>query len=131
MELFVLLKFIRFSFVGAAGMGIDFGLTYLCKEKWEWHKYIANSMGFGIAVCFNYILNRYWTFSSSNPDVGKEFILFLAISLVGLFINNLFLWVLHSRIGIRFYYAKFVAVGITALWNFLCNYYITFSVAEI
>lgn len=127
MDITFLFKFIRFSFVGAAGMGMDFGVTYLCKEKWEWQKYMSNSLGFGVAVCFNYLLNRYWTFDSSNPRMGEEFVIFLLISLAGLFLNNLLLWIFHGKMRIRFYYAKLLAIGITAVWNFLCNYYITFS----
>lgn len=126
-DLFFLLKFIRFSFVGVAGMGMDFGVTYLCKEKWAFRKYMSNSLGFVVAVCFNYYLNRYWTFSSSNPRIGEEFVLFMGISLAGLLINNLLLWIFHGKAKLRFYYAKLFAIGITAVWNFLCNYFITFS----
>ena len=127
LDISFLLKFIRFSFVGAAGMGMDFGVTYLCKEKWARQKYVSNSLGFCVAVCFNYFLNRYWTFSSTNPRIGEEFVLFLMISLAGLIINNMLLWMFHDKVKIRFYYAKLLAIGITAAWNFLCNYFITFS----
>lgn len=120
-------KFIRFCFVGALGMIIDFGVTYTCKEKFNWQKYFANSLGFCMAVCFNYLLNRYWTFSSCNDRIVEEFFLFILMSLLGLVINNLLIWITHSRIGVGFYYAKGIAISVTVLWNFFSNNFITFS----
>ena len=98
-----------------------------CKEKFNWQKYFANSFGFGLAVCCNYVLNRYWTFASFNEQVLKEFSLYILVALVGLFINNTIIWISHTRLEVRFYYAKIIAISITVLWNFFSNYFITFS----
>lgn len=124
-ELFII--FLQFSIVGTMGMIIDFGLTYLCKEYLQWQKYIANTVGFSVAVCSNYILNRFWTFNSRNIEIAHEFFLFMVISLIGLGINNFVLWLIHQQIGISFYYAKIAAIGVTVIWNFFGNYYITFQ----
>jgi putative flippase GtrA len=126
---YLFVKFIRFCFVGALGLVIDFGTTYTCKEKFNWQKYFANSFGFGLAVCCNYVLNRYWTFASFNEQVLKEFSLYILVALVGLFINNTIIWISHTRLEVRFYYAKIIAISITVLWNFFSNYFITFSSA--
>ncbi|MCP9611810.1 GtrA family protein [Coprobacter tertius] len=120
-------KFIRFGIVGFLGMIIDFGITFLCKEKLKWYKYLSNSLGFIFAVCFNYYLNRIWTFHSQDPAIAKEMSLFIIISVMGLIINNFILYLAHSRFNISFYWAKFIAIGITFLWNFFSNNYITFS----
>ena len=42
----MLIKFIKFLIVGVSGLIIDFGLTYLCKEKIKLNKYLSNSIGF-------------------------------------------------------------------------------------
>ena len=36
-------KIIRFGITGASGMIIDFGITWLCREKFKWNKYVANT----------------------------------------------------------------------------------------
>lgn len=122
----ILNKFIRFSIVGCLGMVVDFGTTFMLKEKLRVPKYVANSSGFICAVCFNYLLNRYWTFQS-HKAIKSEFFLFLIISLVGLLINNFILWLSHHSLRCNFYFAKLIATGITVVWNFAGNNYVTFS----
>lgn len=119
-------KLFRFCFVGTLGMGVDFGITWLCKEKAKWHRYIANGMGFSCAVCFNYLLNRVWTFESSSK-MGMEFVLFVVASVMGLLINTFFLWLGNKKGKLPFYIAKLAATGITVVWNFAFNYCITFA----
>ena len=62
-------EFIKFCVVGGSGVGVDFGITYLLKEKARINKYIANSAGFVCAATTNYILNRIWV--SPSWDSGS------------------------------------------------------------
>jgi len=122
-----ILKFRKFAAVGATGVIVDYGFTYLFKEIFKVHKYLANSIGFTIAASTNYILNRIWTFESDNPDIAVEYGEFLLISIIGLGLNNLFLWLFHSRFKLNFYVAKLIAIGFVTIWNFLANYFFTFK----
>ena len=122
-----LFKFIKFGIVGFSGLLVDFGITYICKEWLKIQKYISNSIGFTTAATSNYILNRVWTFKSQDPNIALEYTEFLAISLIGLGLNNLILWIIHSRLGMNFYLSKLFAIGVVTIWNFLANYYITFA----
>ena len=72
-------KFVKFGVVGFSGVFVDFGFTYLGKEKVRIQKYIANAIGFTIAATSNYFLNRYWTFQSHNPHMVMEYSKFLSI----------------------------------------------------
>lgn len=122
-----LLKFIKFGIVGFTGLFVDFGTTYICKEWLKIQKYIANSIGFTVAASSNYLLNRIWTFKSQDPNIALEYTEFLVISLIGLGINNLILWLILKRFKINFYLAKLFAIGVVTVWNFLANYFITFA----
>jgi len=122
-----LLKFLKFGLVGFSGVFVDFGITYLAKEKLHIPKYIANAIGFTTAASTNYYLNRIWTFESTNPEIAMEYTEFLAISLIGLGINTLILWLLVSRFKMNFYLAKVFAIAVVTVWNFLANAYITFN----
>lgn len=119
-------KFIKFGMVGLTGMGVDFGITFLGKEKMGLQKYAANSVGFAIAATTNYFLNRWWTFHSTNASVPVEYAKFFAVSLVGLGINNALLWFAHQKRGQGFYLAKFIAIILTTFWNFAGNLLFTF-----
>lgn len=105
-------------------MVIDFSITFLLKEKLKVHRYISSSAGFTVAASSNYLLNRLWTFASNNPKVLVEYSTFIIISIIGITINNLFLYLFEKRL--RFYTAKLFAIGVTAIWNFFANYYLTF-----
>ncbi len=122
-----LFKFIKFGLVGFTGLFVDFGITYLTKEKLKIPKFIANAIGFSTAATSNYILNRIWTFQSTNPEVMVEFTEFFLISMIGLAINTLILWLLVSNTRLNFYIAKVFAIGVVTLWNFFANAFITFS----
>lgn len=122
-----LMKFLRFCVVGGSGVFVDFGVTWLVKERLRWNKFVANSMGFVIAATSNYILNRVWTFQSQNESIGSEYLSFIGIALVGLAINNSIIYLLNERLKMNFYLAKLFAIGITTIWNFLMNYFFNFQ----
>ena len=119
-------RFVRFGVVGVSGMVVDFSVTWLCKEKFHWNKYVSNSLGFITAATNNYIWNRLWTFESQNDSVAREYLSFLIISVIGLGLNNLIIYLLHERMKLNFYLSKLIAIGIVTLWNFTLNYVITF-----
>jgi len=120
-------KFVKFGVVGFSGLFVDFGTTYVFKEWFKVPKYFANAIGFTFAATTNYFLNRVWTFHSHDPEIGLEYTRFFLISLVGLAINTLILWVLHSKYNKHFYLSKLLAIAVVTIWNFLANYFITFA----
>ena len=122
----LILKFLKFCIVGFSGMVVDFGFTWLCKEKFKWNKYVSNSIGFVLAATNNYIWNRWWTFQSDNANIPIEYGKFLLISVIGLGLNNLVVYLLHEKLKLNFYFAKLIAVGVVTVWNFVMNYRFTF-----
>ncbi|MCC9136832.1 GtrA family protein [Pontibacter silvestris] len=123
----LILKFLKFGLVGVTGTVLDFGITYLAKEKLKWNKYLANSCGFIIAVSNNYYLNRIWTFNNTDPNIGWQFSKFMTVALIGLLLNNLIIYLLTERMKLNFYFAKLSATFIVFIWNFFLNYLFTFS----
>lgn len=123
----LLLKFLKFGLVGFTGLIIDFGVTFLVKERLRWNKYVANSLGFILASINNYILNRLWTFHSHDPEIGWQFSKFLLVGVAGLIINNLIVYLLTEKARLNFYVSKFIAIVVVFIWNFLLNYLYTFT----
>lgn len=120
-------KFIKFGLVGFSGLILDFGVTYLVKEKLRWNKYVANSLGFILASVNNYVLNRLWTFHSYDPEIGWQYSKFMLVAVAGLALNNFIIYLLTEKWRLNFYVAKFMAIVIVFLWNFLLNYFYTFN----
>ncbi|MCK4677416.1 MAG: GtrA family protein [Bacteroidales bacterium] len=122
-----LLKFIKFGAVGISGLFVDFGVTFLCKEILKIPKYLSNAIGFTMAASTNYVLNRIWTFQSHDPGIAVEFSKFFIVSLIGLGINTLVLWLLVSKFKMNFYLSKLFAIAVVMIWNFLANLLYTFT----
>ncbi len=123
---FLSASIIKYGCVGLSGMIIDFSATWLLKEKMQVHQYVANSVGFMLAVVNNYLLNKYWTFSST-PSHSSQFLFFLIVALVGLLINNLSLHFLLKKYKYNFYFLKVIVVLIVFMWNFALNSLVTFK----
>lgn len=121
-------KLLRFGLVGLSGVVVDFGVTWICKEKLRFHKYLANSLGFCVATISNYLLNKYWTFKVfGSQGMFLEFSKFAGFALVGLLINNLVVFLLHGKLNLNFYLSKLIAIAIVSIWNFFGNYIYTFA----
>ena len=120
-------KFLKFGLVGFSGLFVDYGFTFICKEWLKIQKFVSNSIGFTLAASSNYVLNRIWTFNSTNPDIALEYTEFLVISLIGLALNNLILWLILKKFKINFYLAKLFAIAVVTIWNFLANALFTFG----
>ena len=120
------IKFLKFGVVGLSGVVVDFFVTWLCKEKLGINKYVANAIGFSLAVINNFLLNRYWTFEDNMQPATEQFLKFALIALVGLAINSFLLFVILKFIKINFYITKLLVIGLVFFWNFFMNYLFTF-----
>jgi putative flippase GtrA len=120
------IQMMRFGAVGATGMAIDFAATWLCKEKLQMNKFAANSIGFCLAVINNYLLNRWWTFESHDEQVTLQFGKFIFVSIIGLALNNLLLYIFTNRLRFHFYRSKLAVIGLVFFWNYFANTFITF-----
>lgn len=122
----LLMKFLKFGVVGFSGVFVNFGVTWLFKEVFKLNKYLSNILGFVFAATTNYLLNRWWTFQSTNPQVGTEYAKYFIISLVGLGIDTLTVYLLNGKLKWNFYLSKVFAIGAATLWNFFGNLLFTF-----
>jgi putative flippase GtrA len=119
-------QFIKFGLVGASGLVIDFFITWLLKEKFNFNKYVSNALGFSVAVTNNYFLNSCFTFENNHP-IALQFISFIGIALIGLALNLLILYLFQTYTKLNFYLSKMMAIVFVFVWNFTANYFFTFK----
>lgn len=132
----LILKFLKFGVVGASGTVIDFGLTALCKGILGIPELLSNAIGFTLAATSNYYLNRVWTWKSTSKDVGVEYAKFFFVSLLGLGLNTLIIFLLKdinivprfvdTTLDWDFWIAKIIATAVVMVWNFIANNFFTF-----
>ena len=114
-----MLQVIRFGIVGVIATVVDFGVLVILKELLGIDVLIASAISFCVSVAVNYILSMAFVFKSKNQNKLKEFIVFVFLSIGGLCLNELILW-----IGVRFttvYYliVKIFALVIVPVYNFV------------
>ena len=96
----------RFGVVGRGGLVIDVGIfnllriTVLSPDEIESGPLIAKVISTSVAIVFNWLGNRYWTFRTTRRRQAlREAIEFIAVSLAGSLISLLCLWVSHYVLG--------------------------------
>lgn len=116
-----------FLVAGGVGFGFDVLISTTLLKTNKLHLLVANTAGFIVGVIIKFFINRFWTFSSSDPNMGTQFIKFMIISLIGLILVNWIVYYLHKRKGKKFMFSKIMAMSVFMVWNFAANYYFTFT----
>lgn len=80
---------------------------------------VSCAISFSIAVVVNYYLSMKYVFASRD-DLNKhqEFIIFVILSLAGLALTELLMWVLVSKFGIYYMFSKIIVTGVVMIFNF-------------
>ncbi len=109
---------LKYVLVGLICLVIDFGVTWLLLPSV--HLLVANSIGFLVANAANFLLAHRWVFQSKVPSSQSvsTYMAVLLVSLVGLALSNLVVWVSISLWNAHFLIGKFLAASIGLIWNF-------------
>ncbi len=118
--------FIKFGITGLSGLFLDFLVTWFFKDVLLLQKFLANAIGFTVAVINNYFINRKWTFKSEQK-IPRQLVIFFLASLVGLTLNTLVVYLFNEVWLLNFYLSKIIAVAIVFIWNFTVNYFFVFK----
>ena len=112
-------QFFRYVLVGAAAFIVDLTLLVWLAAL-GMHYLAANSAAFLAANLFNFAAAHRFVFASSarTSDGRALYLVVLAISVVGLALNDLLLYAATAGLGLALVPAKITATLVTLLWNF-------------
>lgn len=145
-------QILKFGVVGGIAFLIDF-IVYsivLNLVVWEYDYLLAGVAGFTVSLIFNYLASMAFVFErKDDADKKKEFLIFMALSLIGLGVNTAVLWlcmdvvysnwawlqsllnhltgffhengihVIENAKELASYLAKIIATGIVMVYNFI------------
>ena len=110
----------KFGVVGILATLLDYVLLFALTE-WAGLYYLLSSMlSFSISTIFNYVASVRWVFAVNQKySKTRNFVLFVILSIIGLGLNALAMW-----LGVEFlhWHYMIVKIGATALvmvWNFI------------
>lgn len=114
------IQFFRSTFVGAIATVADMGLLYILTDFAHIHYLISTGIAFILGTIVNYILSIFWVFKEKKlKSKAAEFIIFSIIGVIGLLLNELFMWLFTDIAGLHYLLSKIIATIIVFLFNFL------------
>lgn len=110
----------RFGLVGGTAFLIDYGILFCLTEFAGVNYLISGTISFSVSVVFNYLSSRFWVFEV-KADTNKvwEFVIFLILSVIGLGINQLIMYIGVDKFGIYYMLTKIIATFIVMVYNFV------------
>lgn len=113
-------QIIRFTVVGGSAFLIDYSIMILLTEFFGINYLISNAMSFTVSVIYNYLLSVHWVFDvNGGRSQTQDFLVFIILSVIGLGINQLIMWLCVDKIGIFYMISKIGATGVTMVYNFI------------
>jgi putative flippase GtrA len=116
-----LAQLLRYAVVAGIGLVVDFGGLIILKEYAHLNYIVAATISFTVALVINYYLSMWWVFPPSRHSRWREFVMFGAIGLVGLVLNDLIIWALTSGFGVYYVWSKAISTAIVFSWNFFAR----------
>ncbi len=116
----LLAQFMKFGIVGVMAFVIDYGFMIFLTEVFGVPYLISTTVSFIVSVIFNYFASMRFVFKRKDDMSRKrEFIIFVVLSVIGLVINDVFMWLMVDFLYIDYRISKIVVTFIVAVWNFV------------
>lgn len=125
-------QILKFGVVGGISCVIDFGIYTVLIKLFGVQYLIAGFFGFTISLVFNYIASMAFVFErKEDADKRKEFVVFSVLSLIGLGLTELLIWMVvegyHAVPAVHFalmdqwieIFGKLFATGVVMIYNFV------------
>ena len=114
-------QLIKFGLVGGIAFLIDYGIMVFLTEVFKIPSLISAAISFTVSVIFNYIASVKWVFDvdKEKNSKTKELVVFILLSIVGLGINELIMWIMDKEFGIYYMVSKIVATIVVMCYNFI------------
>lgn len=126
-------QILKFGIVGFICFFIDFGITIVLTNIFGVHYLISKFFGFVISAVINYLLSIKFVFTQKKEmNKNKEFIGFFVLSVIGLLINEVVMFICIDGIYLHMTalqkllsyewmvsVASVIATGIVMVYNFI------------
>lgn len=113
-------QLMKFGVVGVIAFVIDYGLMVALTELAGIDYLVSATISFTVSVVFNYVASMRYVFThKEGMSRHREFVIFVVLSVVGLVINDVLMWVGTSLLGISYLIVKIGATALVMIYNFV------------
>lgn len=111
----------RFVFVGGTATLLDMGILFILNSYFGMYHLYAATISFIIATFYNYYMSMQFVFSSKFDKSArhKEFVAFFVLSLIGLIITLIGLYICKDILGIPVMISKIIVGVVVMTFNFI------------
>jgi len=122
------IQLFRYVFTGGAAFIVDFSLLLILTNFFGIYYLTSAAVAFVLGLIVNYVLSINWVFNRRTMDNRKlEFGVFTLIGLVGIVLNEVFIWFFTENLGINYLWlSKIMAAFIILFWNFFARKFALF-----
>ena len=99
---------------------IDYGIMIFLTEVAGINYLISSAISFIVSVIFNYIMSVKWVFNVTDErSQVQDFTVFIVLSIIGLGINQLIMWLAVDKLQIFYMISKIGATAVVMVYNFI------------
>ena len=110
----------KFVIVGGLSFVLDFIIYYVLTKLFGVYYITAGFFSFTTSLIFNYLMSMKFVFRSKDSlKKTHEFAIFATLSVMGLGLNLLCLFIMVDYMGIYDLFAKVLTAGIVMVFNFV------------
>lgn len=122
-----LIQLFRYTFVGGIAFAFDFGALIIFTEYLHVYYLISAAVAFLLGLTINYLLSVNWVFEKrSIKSKHIEFVVFALIGIIGLALNEFFIWFFTEIASTHYLYSKLISTVLVYMWNFFIRKFTLF-----
>ncbi len=115
-----ILQYAKFAAVGIASLMVDYGVMVFLTENTALGYFKACAFSYTVSVFVNYILSmRYVFHGRDDMSKMKEASIFFVLSLIGLLLNQVAMWITVDCLGIYYMAAKLLSTLMVTNYNYI------------
>ncbi len=115
----LLVQFLKFSAVGLSAFAIDYAL-FVVLHLLGMSYLIANIVSYTLANIYNFLLSMKFVFSGrTGQSRAQQAVIFAVLSVIGLGLNELFLWLLVQFVLPLPVVSKIIATFLVMIFNYV------------
>jgi putative flippase GtrA len=122
------IQLFRYVIVGGISFIVDYSLLFVLTEHVGLHYIVSATISFIAGLIVNYTISTSWIFRNSKlSNTTVEFIIYGAIGVVGLVLNNILLYLFTDILHIHYMLSKLITAALVMGWNFVGRRIILFN----
>lgn len=115
----IIKQLFKFGIVGFIAFLIDYSILYILTSIIGINYLISSGISFIISLIFNYIASTKYVFDTGHKQTTKDVIIFASLSVVGLGINEIIMYLGVDKLIVNYMIVKIFATAVVMIYNFI------------